>query len=107
MKLADLIVPLSGTLKIADDLLHSRKLKLEDGHPNHCSKERWRWKGNDSKNGKRVKRSLKTRFLQAKALMASEAVLEGNGMLTSGPDTLGETAKIEGVRVLVLGGGKL
>jgi hypothetical protein len=107
MKLVDLIVRLSGMLKIADDLLRSRRLKLEAGHPNHYSKERWRWKGNDSKNGKRVKRSLKTRFLQAKALMASEAVLEGNGTLTSGQDTLGEMGKIEGVRVLVLGGGKL
>jgi hypothetical protein len=63
MKLVDLIVRLSGILKIADDLLRSRRLKLEAGHPNHYSKERWRWKGNDSKNGKRVKRSLKTRFL--------------------------------------------
>jgi hypothetical protein len=107
MKLVDLIVRLSGMLKINDDLLHSRRLKLEAGLPNHCSKEKWRWKGKDSKNGKRVKKSLKTRFLQAKALMASEAVLEENGTLTSGPDTLGEMGKIEGVRVLVLGGGKL
>jgi hypothetical protein len=107
VKLAGLIVPLSGTLKIADDLLRSRRRKLEAGHPNHCSKERWRWKGNDNKNGKRVKRSSKKRFRQAKVLMASEAVLEGNGTLTSGRDTLGEMGKTEGVRVLVLGGGKL
>jgi hypothetical protein len=107
MKLADLIVLPSGMLKIVGDLLRSKRLKLEAGLPNHYSKERWRWKGNDSKSGKRVKRNLKTRCLQAKALMVSEAVLGENGMLTSGQDTLGEMGKIKGVRVLVLGGGKL
>jgi hypothetical protein len=107
MKLADLIVLLSGTLKTVDGLLRSKRLKLEAGLQNHYSKERWRWKGNDSKSGNRVKKNLKTRYLQAKALMVSEAVLGGNGMLTSGQDTLGEMGKIEGVRVLVLGGGKL